>query len=101
MKISDASLIRKYVFGTGTAEFYVCARCGVLTFAASRIDGREYAVVNVNTFEDAADVTLISRATDFEGETVAQRLARRKRTWIPNVVIRVDSGSAEISKPRP
>ena len=91
MKISDASLIRKYVFATETAEFYVCARCGVLTFAASRIDGREHAVVNVNTFEDVADRELISRVTDFEGETVAERLGRRKRTWIPNVAISVHS----------
>jgi hypothetical protein len=51
----------------------------------SRIDGRLYAVVSVNAFEDV-DPSLLRRApTSFDGEGKDSRLARRKRGWIADV----------------
>src|SRR5262245_63769211 len=49
--VEDPSLVSKYEQGTRTAEFHVCRRCGVVPVVTSSIDGRLYAVVNVNTFE--------------------------------------------------
>src|SRR5438128_7613863 len=49
--VGEPSLMSKYGFGTRTAEFHTCARCGVVPVVTSLIDGRLYAVVNVNTFE--------------------------------------------------
>jgi hypothetical protein len=86
-EVRDAALLSKYRFGTGTADFYVCARCGAVPFVTSAIDGRSYAVVNVNTFE-GIDVSLLARqATNFDGEGTGDRLERRKRNWIPAVRI--------------
>jgi hypothetical protein len=83
--INDASRVSRYTFGTGTAEFLVCARCGVVPVVTSRIDGRLYAVVNVNAF-DGVEPTLLRRsAASFEGEAAASRLARRQRNWIAKV----------------
>jgi hypothetical protein len=87
VRLADAARVSRYSFETGTAEFLVCARCGVPPLVTSRIEGRLYAVVNVNTFDgiDPASVT-ISPAS-FDGEAVNDRLARRQRGWIPDVTI--------------
>lgn len=77
--------VEHYRFGTRTAVFHVCRRCGVVPLVTSRVDGHEYAVVNVNTFE-GVDPSLLQRtAASFEGESEAARLARRQRNWIAKV----------------
>jgi hypothetical protein len=74
-----------YAFGTRTAEFHVCATCGIVPVVTSRLQGREYAVVNVNAFE-GVDASLLRRAPiSFDAETEEARLARRERNWIANV----------------
>jgi hypothetical protein len=85
--IGDPSLVSKYAFGTRTATFYVCARCGAVPFVTSEIEGRLYAVVNVNALEGVEPSRLGRAPTDFEGEDIASRLARRKRNWIADVRI--------------
>ena len=91
VRITEPAQVSRYEFGTGTAEFVVCARCGAVPLVTSRIDGSLYAVVNVNTF-DGVDPSRIQIApASFEGEEVDDRLARRKRNWIPDV--RLEEGS--------
>lgn len=83
--IAHPDLLSSYAFGTRTAEFQVCTRCGIVPVVTSRIDGRLYAVVSVNAFENV-DPSLLRRASaDFEGEEQAARLSRRKRNWIADV----------------
>lgn len=78
-------LVSRYTFGTRTALFHTCSRCGVVPVVTSEIDGHLYAVVSVNAFNDV-DESLLRRAPhSFEGETVEARLARRKRNWITDV----------------
>jgi hypothetical protein len=85
--IEHPALISKYTFETGTAEFHICARCGVVPLVTSKIDGQLYAVVSVNAFNDV-DPSLLRRApVSFDGETEISRLARRKRNWIGTVAI--------------
>lgn len=75
----------RYSFGTKTAEFHVCAMCGVVPVVTSRIEGRLYAVVSVNAFQNV-DPSLLRRAqASFDGEGEGARLARRARNWIPSV----------------
>jgi hypothetical protein len=83
--VKDASLVSKYQFGTRTAEFHTCARCGVVPVVTSRIDERLYAVVNVNAFEGVDPALLRRGSTNFDGEGTDSRLARRKRNWIGDV----------------
>src|SRR3989442_1997413 len=90
--IKDPALVSKYSFGTRTAEFHTCARCGIVPVVTSRIDGRLYAVVSVNAFEDV-DQSLLRRApASFDGEGTESRLARRKRNWIADVKY-IESGA--------
>ena len=86
-EIVDQDHLSRYQFATETAEFLLCARCGVLVFAISEINDHIYAVVNVFSFDDAEETTFEISTTDFDGETVEDRLKRRTRNWIPEVVI--------------
>jgi hypothetical protein len=85
--VHDATLLSKYSFGTRTAEFYVCARCGVVPVTTSELDNRPHAVVNVNTFENVDPSWIQPAPATFEGEELADRLTRRKRNWIADVRI--------------
>jgi len=85
VSIRDKANVSSYRFGTCSADFQVCARCGVVPLVVSTIGGQAYAVVNVNTFDDTEGITLERTATDFEGEEVGSRLQRRQRNWIPDL----------------
>jgi len=85
VSIGDPSRVSSYAFGTKTAEFHVCARCGIVPVVTSRIDGHLYAVVSVNAFEGVPESLLRRAPMDFEGEGTDSRLARRKRNWIADV----------------
>ena len=85
--IGDASLVSKYAFGTRTATFHVCARCGSVRLVTSEIAGHLFAVVNVNVLENVDQASLRRVGASFEGEDVEARLARRKRNWIADVRI--------------
>ena len=85
--IRDASLVSKYAFGTGTATFHICSRCGAVPLVTSEIAEHQYAVVNVNVLEDVDPSRLRPAPADFDGEDVQSRLARRVRNWIADVRI--------------
>lgn len=89
LKVSerDPALINKYSFGTGTARFHICKRCGIVPLVTSDIDSHLYAVVNVNTFNNVESSLIRILPASFDGESVAERLARRQRNWIPRVEI--------------
>jgi len=83
--VKDQSLVSKYDFGTKTAQFHICSKCGVVPVVTSRIDGRLYAVVSVNAFEGVEPSLLRRASATFEGESEDARLKRRKKNWIANV----------------
>jgi hypothetical protein len=83
--VREPALVSKYSFGTRTADFHVCSKCGIVPLVTSSIDGHVYAVVSVNAFE-GVDPSLLQRApATFDAETEETRLARRQRNWIANV----------------
>jgi hypothetical protein len=88
VRISDAGNVARYQFGTGTADFLVCARCGVTPLVTSQIEGATYAVVNVNTFDGVDRARLRPVPASFDGEELQSRLDRRRQRWIPDVVLR-------------
>jgi hypothetical protein len=80
--VRDPRHLSTYAFGTKTADFHVCASCGVVPVVTSRIDGRLYAVVSVNAFEGVDPARLRRGPANFDGEGEGERLERRKRNWI-------------------
>lgn len=85
VSVKDPAHLAKYAFETKTAEFHLCTTCGVVPVVTSKIEGRLYAVVNVNTLENIDPSLFQHAAANFEGESEAVRLARRQRNWIANV----------------
>ncbi len=85
--VENGSLVSRYQFGTKTAEFLVCARCGAVPVATSSIDGQLFAVVSVNALEGVSPSLLQRGSSNFDGEETGSRLARRKRNWIGSVEI--------------
>jgi hypothetical protein len=83
LRIADDARTAVYRFGTKTADFHVCLTCGAIPIVTCTIEGGRYAVFNVNTFDDVDRSQLVEAAADFEGETTADRLARRRRNWTP------------------
>ena len=83
--VRDMGGVTRYRFGHETAEFILCSHCGGMMFALSEIDENTYAVINVNHFENVDENELISTQTNFDDETVAMRLERRKKNWTPTV----------------
>src|SRR5690242_19460220 len=73
--IRDAERISHYQFGTRTATFHLCATCGVPAVVTCELDGKTYAVVNVNTFENVDAACLLHSPANFDSEDVDSRLA--------------------------
>ena len=65
--IRDASLVSKYAFGSRTATFHVCSRCGIVPVVTSEIANHLYAVVNVGAMENIDESWLRRVAANFEG----------------------------------
>lgn len=84
---NQAARPARYRFATATADFIFCSRCGTPTLVTSDIGGKLYAVVNVNTFDEDQDLMLQLEFSDscFDGESVEQRLQRRRERWVGEV----------------
>ena len=83
--VKQPALVSKYAFGTKTAQFHICSKCGIVPVVTSQIEGRVYAVVSVNAFEGVAASLLKRASVTFDAEDEQSRLARRKRDWIGSV----------------
>jgi hypothetical protein len=83
--VREPQAVSTYTFGTHTALFHVCTRCGVTPLVTSEIEGRIHAVVSVNAFDDVDPALLRRSPASFDGEAEGERLARRRRNWIPDV----------------
>jgi hypothetical protein len=86
-RMTEAGMVTRYAFGTETAHFLVCARCGVAPLVTSQIEGTMYAVVNINAFDNLERSRIRSQPASFEEEDVSSRLERRRRNWIGDVVL--------------
>ena len=84
----DWSLVENYRFGTRTADFLICRRCGVFIAAVSDMGAHARAVVNANCLKDRARFTAAPAMHEFQGETTETRLSRRAGNWMPAIVRR-------------
>jgi hypothetical protein len=82
IEAQGAALVR-YRFGLKTADFLICGRCGVYVASVCEVDGRPYAVINVNALAERAAFVSPPVAMTYEGEDTAARMARRKQRWTP------------------
>jgi hypothetical protein len=84
---TDWSLVGRYQFGSRTADYLLCRRCGVYVGAVCETSSGLRAVVNVNCLDDRAAFTRAPAAPDYDDETTDARLGRRATNWMPATVI--------------
>jgi hypothetical protein len=82
----DLLLVEKYRFGSRTADYVVCRRCGIYIAAVCETSAGTRAVVNINCLVDRASFSQVPAVSDYDGETTAERLSRRAARWMPAVV---------------
>ncbi len=70
----------------------MCGRCGIYLGAVIKVDDKAYATLNIRTFDVAESFTQEPVALSYDGETGAERRARRAANWTP-VVAFVDDAS--------
>jgi len=85
-RVRDAAALARYRFGLATADYLVCARCGVYLAALMEEGGEGYAVLNVNAFEDRAAFAGQATPMVYDHEDEADRRARRRELWTPAVL---------------
>jgi hypothetical protein len=84
--VSDWLLVERYRFGSRTADYLLCRRCGVYVGAVCETASGLRAVLNVNCLDDRAAFTQTPVAPDYDDEAIAARLERRAANWMPAVV---------------
>lgn len=72
----------RYRFGTGTTDYLICGRCGVYVGAMAESDGRSYATLNLNAFDDPHP-DLAAEPVSYDGEGAAAKEDRRRANWTP------------------
>lgn len=87
----DWALVERYRFGSRSAEFLICRRCGVYIGAICETAAGTRAVINTNSLEDRSRFTGHPAPIDHDAETLEERLARRAVNWTPAVVHRPDN----------
>jgi hypothetical protein len=83
---ADWSYVERYRFGTGTADYLLCRRCGVYVGAVCDTPTGCRAVINTLCLADRAAFTQQAAHPDYDNEEVEARLARRGRNWMPTIV---------------
>ena len=83
---TDWSQVERYQFGSRTADYILCRRCGVYIGAVCDTATGLRAVINVNCLPDRAAFTGTPAAPDYDGEATEARLARRSTNWMPAIL---------------
>lgn len=74
-------IYQPYQFGHKTCDFMICQKCGVLVAAICEIHEQRYAVMNTRLLKDQPRLDQLV-PTNFNIETLEERLDRRRRNWI-------------------
>ena len=84
IRIENERQLQKYLFGLRTADFYVCRVCGVYLGAVLSDSDGMWSIVNLRLTE----LTVREKTSSFGHEDSSDRVARRKRTWTPTIIIK-------------
>ncbi|HLY52691.1 MAG TPA: hypothetical protein VKQ31_06750 [Steroidobacteraceae bacterium] len=80
---NDAGLLQRYRFGTRSADFLICRRCGVYIGAQIETSRGAFGTLNTRVLERAAESLPGALPADYEAESPSERIARREQRWTP------------------
>jgi len=86
---SDWSMVERYQFGSRTADYMICRRCGVYIGALCQTASGLRSVINVNCLDDRTAFTQVPASPNYDGEATEARLDRRSSNWMPAALIDV------------
>ena len=75
--------LHRYRFDSRTADFLICARCGVYVGATMETPGGRLGIVNVRALHPRLDGLPAAQPMNYDGESTAQRTERRQQRWSP------------------
>lgn len=75
--------MRKYRFGLRSADFLVCATCGVYVAAVMTHEGRSFTTINLRALSPVVSGLPEPEPVSYEPESLQQRIDRRARRWTP------------------
>jgi hypothetical protein len=82
----DAGALRRYRFGHGEADYLSCAVCGVYLGAVTRLDDGLRGFILARVLDEHERFSAGLAPADFEGESRAERQARRRLRWTPTTL---------------
>jgi len=74
-----------YQFGTRSADFLICAHCGVYVGARMQSPSGRFAIINVRALKPIPEGLQEAQPMNYEGESLEGRAARREQRWSPLV----------------
>lgn len=80
--LSLAPNVVRYRFASKAADYILCGTCGVYLGAVAEIDGRTFATLNLDAFDDPHR-DLVAAPVTYEGESAKAKAARRRARWTP------------------
>jgi hypothetical protein len=83
IQTKDWALVERYRFGSQTADYLICRRCGVYIGAVCKVETGFRAVINTRCLVDRDAFDQPAEQPDYDDEGVAARLARRATNWMP------------------
>ena len=84
-RITDASKLKRYRFGTRSTDFLVCGECGVYVAALLTSSRGQFATLNINTIRTPLNAPE-PEPVSYDRESIEQRQARRGQRWTPVAV---------------
>lgn len=99
IRVHDRDALARYRFALGTADYLVCARCGVYLAAVMVEKGKGYAVLNTNVFDGRPEFAQAAVPMVYDHEDKTGRRARRRKLWTPAVVVGAAGRAAQRRRP--
>lgn len=82
----ERAALATYQFGTRTGTSLLCARCGMYAGVMIEDGGKVWSALNVRGLAIPEFAGRTAEPVVYEGETAAQRIARRKAKWTPTEI---------------
>lgn len=86
ISMASPGQLHRYRFGLKTADYLLCANCGSYIGAVQEEAGGLISVINVGGLDIPAFREIKADPVSYDGETAAERLARRRTYWMPATI---------------
>jgi hypothetical protein len=81
--VREAAALQQYRFGLRSADFLVCARCGVYLGARIETADGAFGIINTRALAPVPEGLPVAAVADYSSESASERLARRVQRWTP------------------